>query len=156
MKYPFLIFIFLCLLGISVNAQPHQGPVQIINSTDCEIMWNVVAVCPEPCTQYSTETANFLPPGGYISYWPSDYPWYSTPPPCDGEWTWSFAEVWLVADEGEYCATPLRVSLYGVPNCTDEIYPQVDRFECTCNGKPVTISFSIVNPGGIATVNVTQ
>jgi hypothetical protein len=167
MKHPFLIFIFLCLLGISSYAQPYQGPVQIINTTDCEILWNVVAVCPgPPCQEYSTGMSNLLEPynpdiipyqPGYISYTPDEYPWSTGNPPCSN-WTWAYATVYIIDyNNGSVCFEEVRVGLFNIPDCNGEDYPQVARFNsCTCNGQPVTVGFAIANPGGIATLNITQ
>jgi hypothetical protein len=164
MKHSFLIFIFLCLLGISSNAQPYQGPVRIENATDCEIHWDIVAICPgPPCEEYSTETANILRPRnlsatppdlGWVEYTPDDYPWSKDPPPCS-DWTWAYAIVWPPVDES--CdAWPIIVGLNGVPDCNGDEHDWVTQFNCTCNGEIVTVSFRVANPGGVATLTITQ
>lgn len=163
MKKIFFSLFFLCLLGISSKAQPYQGPIEIWNSTECDAYWDIVAICPgPPCQEYSKSNMAFIghatpnpnPTQPNIptiqSFYPDAYPWYEGEHPCpDQDWTWAIGYVHI--DAGEGC-TQVIVGLPGITNCQNNTYPQDERVSCTCNGKDVYVTFSVIN--GIPTLNI--
>ena len=158
MKHSFLI-ILLTLLGFTSIAQPFQGNVRILNNTDCEIYWDVIAVCPgPPCTEYSTQTMNLLPSFGDVTYTYGSYPWFDGEDPICQNWSWAYAIVTLAGpnstcDGGGGGATQF-VGFSGlVAPCDGSIYSSGSTFSCTCNGKVVKINMSF-DPSGNVLVNV--
>jgi hypothetical protein len=146
MKHPFLVFIFLRLIGISVNAQPYQGNIGIVNETDCDIYYDIIAVCPgPPCQEYSKEAFHLIPSHGSASYSFDDYPWHGEEPPPCADWSWSYALISLDVG-GESCMVPVGVGLNGA-SCNP--YDNLTLLTCQCNGENVWADFSILPNGFI-------
>ncbi|MBS1774474.1 MAG: hypothetical protein JST82_16575 [Bacteroidetes bacterium] len=152
-KYCLLL---VAVVAISINCKAQfttgQGSVDVQNHTDCDIYWNVAAICPGNCIptydDFSTRTMNLLGANSSTGNMSAvTYPWY-TPPGAPGpycsNWTWAYADISLAGNGG--CET--ETGRVGFQLCDGTALNQRISFSCTCNGHIVYVDFTFYNSGG--------
>lgn len=149
------VFFFLALITFFSFSKADAQPVTVQNYTDCEILWDVVAICPDnPCTEYSTRTMNILSAGqSFGPCSPLFYPWYlGVIPPCSN-WRWAYAYITIGDENG--CLETLKV---GYEDCKGTLGPNDyhKSSKCTCNGQTVVIHFNINPANGDCVITVSS
>lgn len=144
MKKTFFLLAFIIISSLTSIAQTTiQGSVDIQNHTDCDIYWDVTAICPgPPCKEYSTGAMNLLTAhtstGNMAAA--TNFPW-ATPPgaPTCQNWTWAFADIVFTGNDQECGIT--ETGRVGTFNCNGGTLNSQISFSCTCNGQIVYVDF---------------
>lgn len=145
------------ILGV-VNANAQNGNVNVINRTTCDIAINVVAVCPDDCSEYSALAMTPVPPiffPGFLYHGAGTSNW-ATPDPetiCPGQWIWSYAQIFYGCGPAGYIEIGNPLSPCNIyPNYASISIPQ----ECAdeCNRGKTTFEFAWSQVGNDITITV--
>ena len=148
-----LVFAFLTI----VNSSAQNGNVNVINRTTCDIAINLVAVCPNDCSEYSALAMTPVPPIFFPGY--QYLPNWTTPDPetiCPGQWIWSYAQIFYS------CGGPSGYGYIDIGNPLSpcNIYPSGATItipqECAdqCNNGKTTFEFYWSQVGNNVTITV--